>query len=72
MYKCGKCGMGVLVKDLPLPIRACNCKVSIERKPVTILEKVKSFFGKKFYTEKLAPIVTDIAGTAYGRSQFNG
>jgi len=71
MYKCGKCGMGVLVKDLPSPIRVCKCMVSVERKPITFIEKIKSFFGKKFYTEKQAPIIMEMEGKAYGKSQFN-
>lgn len=70
MYKCGACGKGVLVKDLPEPIRICNCTVKVERLPLTIIEKIKFFFGVKFYKEKKAPIICDIEGTAYGRSQF--
>jgi len=71
MYKCSKCGLGVLVKDLPKPIRKCKCMVSVERKPITLVEKIKSFFGIKFYTEKQAPISCDMDGHAYGRSQFS-
>jgi len=71
MYKCSKCGKGVFVRDLPTPIRMCKCKVSVERLPITRLEKFKAFFGKKFYTEKLASIIVDIEGTAYGRSKFS-
>lgn len=56
MYKCSNCGKGVLVKDLPEPIRACNCtrEVIVDGNVVV----------------KPAAIVLDMEGTAYGRSQF--
>jgi len=71
MYKCSKCGLGVLVKDLPEPIRKCNCLVQVERKPSGWIEKLQSFFGIKFYIIKKAPITCDLDGHAYGRSQFS-
>ena len=72
MYKCSVCGLGVLVRDLPEPIRKCKCVVLKERKPITFIEKVKAFFGKKFYIEKLAPITCDMNAHAKGSSQFSG
>lgn len=56
MYKCSKCGKGVLVKDLPEPIRACNCtqEIVVDGKTIT----------------KPSAIIADMEGTAYGRSQF--
>lgn len=57
MYKCSVCGKGVLVKDLPVPIRACNCTQTI------ILD------GK---TEtKPSSIVLEIEAVAQGKSQFS-
>lgn len=56
MYKCSVCGKGVLVKDLPEPIRACNCTQ----------EKVVN--GEKVI--KPSSIIMDMEATAYGRSQF--
>jgi hypothetical protein len=56
MYKCSVCEKGVLVKDLPEPIRACNCTQ----------EKVVD--GEKVIVP--ASITMDIEATAYGRSQF--
>lgn len=57
MYKCSKCGKGVLVRDLPEPIRACNCtqEVVINNEAVV----------------KPATIIMELEGTAYGRSQFS-
>lgn len=71
MYRCSKCGKGVLVTCLPSPVRACKCTVLKERKAITKLEKFLSFFGKKFYIEKLAPISLDIKATASGYSKFS-
>jgi len=56
MYKCSVCGKGVLVKDLPEPIRACNCTQ----------EKVVN--GDRII--KPASITMDIEAIAYGRSRF--
>lgn len=56
MYKCSVCGKGVLVKDLPEPIRACNCTQ----------EKIVN--GEKVVAP--SAIIADMEGTAYGRSQF--
>jgi len=56
MYKCSVCGKGVLVKDLPEPVRACNCK-----REVVVDGKL---------VEKPSAIILDMEGTAYGRSQF--
>lgn len=71
MYKCSVCGKGVLVRDLPAPIRICKCTVKKERKPEGFVEKLKAFFGKKYYIERLAPISCDMDGHAYGKSQFS-
>ena len=57
MYKCSKCGKGVLVKDLQEPIRACNCKQEV------IVN------GKK--VEKPSAIIMEMEGHAYGKSQFS-
>lgn len=57
MYKCSKCGKGVLVIENHEPVRICDCKVTIELPS-----------GEK--KEKNAPIICDMEGTAYGRSQF--
>lgn len=56
MYKCSNCGRGVLVKDLPEPIRACNCtrEVVVDGKTVT----------------KPSAIILDMEATAYGKGQF--
>lgn len=37
MYKCSKCGTGILVKDLSEPIRKCNCKKDDGITPSTII-----------------------------------
>lgn len=29
MYVCSKCNLGVLVRDLETPIRACNCMITV-------------------------------------------
>jgi len=71
MYTCSVCGKGVLVQNLPEPIRACKCTSKRERSPVNFIEKFKHFFGKKYYTTRLAPIVCNMEGNAYGKSQFN-
>ena len=57
MYKCSKCGKGVLVTNLPEPIRACNCTQEVVLEGVTVT--------------KPAAIIADLEGTAYGRSQFS-
>jgi hypothetical protein len=57
MYTCSKCGKGVLVNDLPEPIRACNCTQEVIVDGVTIV--------------KPAAITMDLEGHAYGRSQFS-
>jgi hypothetical protein len=57
MYKCSKCGKGVLVIENQEPVRICDCKVTIELPSGEV-------------KEKLAPIICDMEGTAYGRSQF--
>ena len=57
MYKCSKCGKGVLVRDLPEPIRACNCTQEVIVDGVTIV--------------KPATIIMDLEGHAYGKSQFS-
>jgi len=70
-YKCNKCGLGVIIIPNHTPIKACNCTVLIERKPITRMEKFKAFFGKKFFNSKPASIVCDIAAIAKGSSQFS-
>ena len=70
MYKCKECGLGVMVTGLPKPIRMCDCKTQVERKPKGFIETIKSWFGKKYFTEKPAAIIMDMEATAYGRSQF--
>lgn len=57
MYKCSVCGKGVLVRDLPEPIRACNCT------------QEKNIDGSIVIVP--ASIVMEMEGTAYGKSQFN-
>lgn len=57
MYKCSKCGKGVLVKDLKEPIRACNCTQEV------LVD------GKKVI--KPAAIIAEMEGHAYGKSQFS-
>ena len=37
MYKCSKCGKGVLVKDFQEPIRICKCVKEDGRTPATIV-----------------------------------
>ena len=71
MYNCSKCGLGVIVLSNGELIRACTCKVLTIRKPITFLEKFKSFFGKKYYNEKNASVICSIEGHAKGSSQFN-
>lgn len=66
-YKCSECGLGVLVTGLPEPIRKCNCLIAVERLPKNKLEKFKSWFGKKFYYYKKAPIICDMEAYAYGK-----
>jgi hypothetical protein len=61
MYYCSKCGLGVLVANLPEPIRACDCKTSTE----VTLEN-----GEKQIIEKNASIICEVTATAEGRSQF--
>jgi len=52
MYKCSKCGKGVLVKDLPEPIRACNC-TKADGTPATItLEVEGNAYGKSQFNQK--------------------
>ena len=29
MYKCSVCGLGVLIRELETPVRACNCTTKI-------------------------------------------
>jgi hypothetical protein len=58
MYKCSVCGKGVLVKDLPEPIRACNCT------------QEKIINGEKVI--KLSSIILDMNATAFGKSKVNG
>jgi hypothetical protein len=42
MYKCSKCGRGVLVvvdgKPLPKPIRACDCNATIVASLSSVIE----------------------------------
>jgi hypothetical protein len=53
MYKCSKCGKGVLVKDLPTPIRACNCTKDDGVTPATIvLEMEGEMYGKSDLKQK--------------------
>ena len=56
MYKCSKCGKGVLVEGLEKPIRVCSCtqEIIVDGKTIT----------------KPSAIIADMEGTAYGKSQF--
>ncbi len=68
MYRCSKCKLGVLVKGLSQPIRACSCTVKVERFPETFWEKVLYIFGKKFFLEKKAPIICEMDSTVISKS----
>jgi hypothetical protein len=57
MYKCSKCNKGVLVIENQPPIRICDCKVTIELPSGEV-------------QEKSAPIIMEMEGNAYGKSQF--
>jgi len=57
MYKCSKCGKGVLVIEGKPPIRNCDCKV-----------EVKSSSGEITY--KPAAITLELDVVLKGKSQF--
>jgi len=57
MYKCSKCNKGVLVIEGKAPVRICDCKVEITLPSGEVITKT-------------APIICDMEGKAYGRSQF--
>lgn len=53
MYKCSKCGLGVLVKDLPAPIRKCNCTKEDGITPATIIIDISATAeGKSQFKQK--------------------
>lgn len=53
MYKCSKCGLGVLVKDLPEPIRKCKCTKEDGITPATIvLDMEGKAEGKSQFKQK--------------------
>lgn len=67
MYYCENCKREVLVRDLPKPIRACNCIRIEKRAPKKFWELVMGlFFGMEFYEKKPSKIITDMSGTAKG------
>lgn len=69
MYQCAKCGMGVLVTNLPQPIRACNCTRLIKRDPIGIKEWIKFYlFGINCYNEIPEKIIMNMSATASGKS----
>ena len=72
MYQCSVCGLGVLVRELETPIRACNCTIKKERKPENKKEKFLSFFGKKYFIERLAPISMIMEASLEGKSTLKG
>ncbi len=58
MYKCSKCNKGVLVIEGNAPIKICDCKVEVTLPSGEVIEKN-------------APIIMELEGHAYGKSQFN-
>ena len=72
MYKCSKCGLGVLVTGFPSPIKICNCEQKVEVKPKGFRQKFLSFFGKKFFITKEASIICDMSAVAEGKSKIKG
>ena len=48
MYQCSICGLGVLVRELETPVRACNCTQTVIidgveiTKPATIIVKMNA------------------------------
>lgn len=69
MYKCSKCGLGVLVTGLERPVRFCNCSVNVKRGPKGLIEKLRSFFGKEYFYSKPASIIVDLEGTVDCKSK---
>jgi len=57
MYKCSKCSKGVLVVQGNEPVRICECKVEVTLPSGEVIEKN-------------APIIMELEGHAYGKSQF--
>jgi hypothetical protein len=58
MYKCSKCNKGVLVVEGNAPVRICECKVEVTLPSGEVIEKN-------------APIIMELEGRAYGKSQFS-
>lgn len=56
MYKCSVCGLGVLVRELETPIRACNCTITEIKEGIEI--------------KRLAPIIVDMQSTLEGKSSI--
>ena len=53
MYKCSKCGLGILVKDLPEPIRKCNCTKEDGKTPATIIVDMEGeAYGRSQFKQK--------------------
>ena len=57
MYKCSKCNKGVLVIEGNAPVRICECVVDVTLPSGEIIKKN-------------APIIMELEGHAYGKSQF--
>lgn len=58
MYKCSECKKGVLVIEGNAPVRICECKVEVTLPSGEVIEKN-------------APIIMELEGHAYGKSQFS-
>lgn len=61
--------MGVMITNLPKPIRYCECTSKKEVPAKTIIEKIQAFFGKKFYIDKPAAIIADMSSHLEGKSK---
>lgn len=58
MYKCSVCGLGVLVRELESPIRACDCTITETKEGIEI--------------KRLAPITIDMQSNLEGKSSMKG
>lgn len=52
MYKCSVCGTGVLVKDLPKPIRKCKCTKADGTPAAITLDISGDAYGKSQFNQK--------------------